>query len=159
MRHAKSAWDTNDVDFDRPLAERGLRDRERMARWLASSDLVPDRILTSGALRTRDTALHVAEVCGLGEWSVRVDDGLYSAGAVQWLGRVRNQEDTVRRLLICGHNPGLDYLVETLSSSNPPLSPSGKLMTTAAIAHLRFETPWADIRPLSGTLVQIVRPR
>ena len=62
-------------------------------------------------------------------------------------------------MLICGHNFGLDELVEHLSATPPPLSQNGKLMTTAAIAHLRFDGDWAGLSASSGELVQLVRPR
>lgn len=157
MRHAKSAWDTGAADHQRPLAPRGERDRVTMARWLVASQLRPDRVLCSSALRARETAQYVVDTFGLAPAAVEFDDRLYQAGFRQWLGRIRDQHDD--RLLVCGHNPALDMLVEALSSVEPGLSASGKLMTTAAIAHLRFEQPWQDITFGSGELVTIARPR
>lgn len=127
-----------------------------MARWILSSGLVPDRILSSSALRARETAQHVADTFGMTDATVEFDDELYGAGFRTWLGRLR--AETVERLLICGHNPSLDLLVESLSDRTPPLSASGKLMTTAAIAHLRVES-WADLAPSGAALMTIARPR
>lgn len=157
MRHAKSAWDTGEPDHRRPLAPRGERDRMTMARWLVANDLGPERVVSSSAVRARATARYVVDTFGLDAGSVEFDDDLYHAGFRQWLGRIRAER--VDRLLICGHNPSLDMLVETLSSSEPGLSATGKLMTTAAIAHLRFDVAWESIRAGSGELVTIARPR
>jgi len=128
-----------------------------MARWLVRQELAPDRVVSSAAVRARSTAEHVADTFGLVSPAVEFDEDLYSAGFRQWLGRVR--AETVDRLLICGHNPSLDLLVELLSATTPTRSSNGKLMTTAAIAQLRFDTPWSEILPGAGELVTIARPR
>ena len=157
MRHAKSAWDTGDPDHLRPLAPRGERDRVTMARWLVANDLRPDRVICSTAVRARETAQYVIETFGLDPANTEFDDQLYHAGFRQWLGRIRDQ--TVPRVLICGHNPSLDMLVETLASTEPQLSATGKLMTTAAIAHFTFDGPWDDLAPGMARLLHLVRPR
>lgn len=157
MRHAKSAWDTGKPDHQRPLAPRGERDRITMARWLVAQDLRPDRVLCSSAVRASDTARHVVDTFKLDPADVLFDDQLYHAGFRQWLGRIRAED--ADRLMVCGHNPSLDMLVEMLASTEPELSATGKLMTTAAIAHLRFDRPWGDIVAGSGELVTIARPR
>lgn len=158
MRHAKSSWDSGAlVDFDRPLADRGELAAARMARWVVDHDLVPDRIVSSAAQRARMTASVVAKTCRLEPEQVLYDHGLYSAGFGRWLTRLQAQ--TAERVLICGHNPALDNLVETLATERPSLTDSGKLMTTAAIAHLSCESGWNPIQPGTWTLHQLARPR
>lgn len=157
MRHAKSAWDTGESDFNRPLNDRGERAAARMAEWLAENDLAPDRIVSSAAVRTHDTALAVMYACGVDRAMVDFEHELYLASAGAWFDVVKKQ--TCARLLICGHNPGLDDLVDALSADDPPLSTNGKLMTTAAVAHLSFDTHWSDISVRSGNLLSLTRPR
>jgi len=157
MRHAKSAWDTGDTDFHRPLNGRGARDAPRMAQWIAESDLAPDAVLSSAAVRARETALAVVFECDVDRAQVEFERDLYHASASTWLDALTHQ--TCARLLICGHNPGLDDLVDLLSADEPQLSVTGKLMTTAAVAHLRFDTAWSEISPRTGRLVSLVRPR
>ena len=56
FRHAKSAWDDPDtLDFDRPLAERGITAAPVMAQWLKNTGLGPDFDICSRALRARAT--------------------------------------------------------------------------------------------------------
>ena len=56
LRHAKSSWSEPGLaDFNRPLNERGRRAAPLIARYLAHCDLLPDLILCSAALRTRET--------------------------------------------------------------------------------------------------------
>lgn len=130
-----------------------------MARWILANGLCPDRVLTSSAVRARETAQHVADTCGLTPDAVDTDDDLYIAGFRQWLGRLRAEPHSTHRLLICGHNPSLDLLVETLSATTPPLSQNGKLMTTAAVAHLSCDRTWGELLPASCTLHRLQRPR
>ena len=158
MRHAKSDWSTDRPDFDRPLAPRGERDAVTMADWLVECGLEPDIVLTSSATRARSTAQAVADAFAIDDDRVQALDGLYLADAWTWL---RALEDAAPgRILLCGHNPGLDDLVEYLCADDaPPLTPDGKLMTTAAIAHYAFDEEWSEIGRGSGRLLTLVRPR
>ena len=57
MRHAKSSWKAADLpDHERPLNGRGRRDAPRMGRWIARHAAVPDRIVSSTAIRAQTTA-------------------------------------------------------------------------------------------------------
>ena len=160
MRHAKSSWSSGAArDFDRPLSPRGETDRWRMARWLTDHDLVPDRVISSSANRARATAEAVIEHCGIAEDLTTFDEYFYGIGSRGWMTELSRQSDP--RVLICGHNPSLDMLVETLADSRPELADSGKLMTTSAIAHLRSDAPWGEaaLNPGSWNLATIARPR
>jgi len=160
MRHAKSAWDTGHADLDRPLSNRGHNAAQRMARWLEDRDLKPDRIISSSAARARDTATYVSDHFGLGDvFDCRL--GLYGAAAMAWLDLAAEQ--TCERLLIVGHNPGLDDLVHRLAPAAPRTA-DGKLMTTAAIAVFNLSGPWSSLAPVSLQadsvhLDELVRPR
>ena len=158
MRHAKSDWgDPSLHDAARPLAPRGHRAAERMAEWIDERDLQPDRILSSSAVRTRETVRHLVEALELDPAIVELRDELYLAGAWDWIDAIR--EESPGRVLICGHNPGLDDLFGWLSAEPPPHAEDGKLMTTAAIAQFEFDRPWSEIAPTVGRLVTLVRPR
>lgn len=157
MRHAKSDWSTGLDDFARPLSARGHRNAQRMAEWLEETDRQPDSILTSAADRASTTATYVAEQFVPAPTFTELSD-LYLASAATWLEHLRGQ--SAQRLLICGHNPGLDDLVEYLAGDGvlELFNEDGKLMTTAAIAVFDVED-WTVIAPETTTLVELVRPR
>jgi len=68
IRHAKSAWDHPWLDdFERPLAERGLRDAPQMAASLKNRGITVDLICSSTAKRAKQTACLTAEVLGYPE--------------------------------------------------------------------------------------------
>lgn len=156
MRHAKSDWTTGLDDFHRPLSNRGRRAAPLMAGWLVDNELEPTAILTSAATRARDTANYVAEAVSLDEARFDVEPDLYLASAHSWLEALAARDDD--RLLICGHNPGLDDLVEYLSASPLTYTNDGKLMTTAAIAVFAIDS-WTELGPQSAPLRHLVRPR
>ena len=157
MRHAKLDWSTGGGDFDRPLNSCGRSAADQMAAWLCEQQLCPDRVISSPAARARSTAMTVVAECGTERAHVEFEDDGYLADAFTWQQILAGQ--SISRVLICGHNPGLDDLFDYSSSSSAPESASGKLMTTAAIAHFRVDADWADLSPASAELVQLVRPR
>jgi phosphohistidine phosphatase len=158
MRHAKSDWQAKVAsDFERPLNPRGRRDAPRMGRWLQAQGMTPELVLTSPAQRAYQTAKAVSNVIGLSQKRLQQVDDLYLADRTTILGVLASTLSSFDCLLLVAHNPGLDDLVAWLAGS-PPLSESGKLMTTASIAW--FELPAGTTRPGSDNtrLQQLVRP-
>ena len=159
MRHAKSDWSTSaSSDFDRPLSRRGVRDAPRMAAWLADQELVPDMIISSPALRTKQTVLAVAEKLDIPEQDIIWDGAIYEASLDQLLQVLDKYSTAADSLLLVGHNPGLDYLVEYLSDRQPEYR-RGKLMTTAAVAVLDYGDNGISTREHSARLAMLVRPK
>lgn len=101
------------ADVDRPLSPEGLAEAEAAGRWLGEHGLVPDRVLCSPARRTRETLEAVLGAVGFVEQ--RLEDGIYEAtpGALAALADAHREVD---RLLLVGHNPGLERLLALLHS-------------------------------------------
>jgi phosphohistidine phosphatase len=164
MRHAKSDWGTGLPDFERPLSQRGHDAAPRMAQWLEDVGHGPDAVMTSAANRTLTTAYYVIEHFELADDVVEERSDLYHAGANRWLDLLWGLPGQIPQhlnsqcLLICGHNSGLDDLVEYLAGETPELTANGKLMTTAAIAVFTVEN-WSTLSPETARLEQIKRPR
>ena len=57
IRHAKSDWDVDAADRDRPLAKRGRRQAPYAGRWIAEQGIVLDLAVVSPAARARPVAL------------------------------------------------------------------------------------------------------
>ena len=51
VRHAKSDWPEDTDDFDRPLADRGLQDAEKMSSYLKQNNVEIEKFVSSPALR------------------------------------------------------------------------------------------------------------
>lgn len=101
------------ADIDRPLSPVGLAEAEAAGRWLQEQGLAPDRVLCSPARRNRETL--EAVLAATGYVDQRLEDSIYEATS----GTLAGLADTHRecdRLLIVGHNPGLEQLAALMHS-------------------------------------------
>lgn len=161
LRHAKSSRDPGArSDFDRPLARRGERDAPRVALWIAQQGLAPDLVVSSPAARARETTravLAALDVDPDGE-RVRWDKRLYLASVREILDVLADCADGPPRVMLVGHNPGLEELVEFLSGGPIPLPKRGKSFPTAALACFEMPPDWSRLGHQAGRLVELVRP-
>lgn len=126
MRHAKSSWKDQELpDHDRPLKKKGRKDIVNMAKILKKNALSPDLILSSGAVRAKDTAILMAEKLNYKE-EPELSDDLYMAESEIYIQKIATIADHVETLLIVGHNPGLEGLVMTLGDKITSL-PTGSI--------------------------------
>jgi phosphohistidine phosphatase SixA len=100
-------------DIDRPLSRQGLAEAEAAGKWLKEHHLLPDRIVCSSARRTRETLEEVLLVTGFIEQLQ--EPRIYNA-TPGMLMEVADEHRECARLMIIGHNPGLEQLVALLSS-------------------------------------------
>ena len=154
LRHAKSSWkDSSLSDHDRPLNKRGKQDAPRMGKLLLQQDLIPDRIISSTAKRARKTATAVAKACHRQD-QVELTSEFYHAGPGAYLAVLQNVSDHDKRVLVVGHNPGMEALVTHLT---------GKMetMPTAALAHVTLPIEkWAELDyDVQGELLNLWRPK
>ena len=153
MRHAKSSWaDGSLADFDRPLNERGLKAAPLVGRFMRKRRLRPDLILCSPAERARQTAALVARAAGLSA-PLRYDERIYEASAGRLAEIVSQVEEGADELLLVGHNPGLEGLLELLTGEP-------QHMPTAALARLLLDVEkWGKLREGAGRVELFVRPK
>jgi phosphohistidine phosphatase len=154
LRHAKSSWDHPELaDHDRPLSKRGKSDAPRMGEWLWREELTPDLIISSTARRARTTAEAVAEACDY-DGDVILTRDLYHADALTYLDVAQQLGEVHKRIMLVGHNPGIEELVEDLSGHY-------ERMPTAAIAwfSLAIDTWAALTEDVSAELKAVWLPR
>lgn len=160
MRHAKSDWsDHAAADFDRTLTDRGKRDAKKMGAWLKKKKIIPDLIVSSPAARAERTAVIVSKETGFDPAGILWDKRIYNASLDALLKVVAGQAQKSRRLLLIGHNPGLEELLNYLSSDQPETNSAGKVMTTAAIAVLDYGSGPISTGKASAQLMCLTRPR
>ncbi len=107
IRHGKSSWDNEGLDdFDRPLAERGIRNANEMAQRLLEKGLIPDLICSSPASRALNTALIMSRIWGLETGNLQIHDPIYMAYVPEIEEVVAATEAKISSLAIFGHNPG-----------------------------------------------------
>ena len=154
LRHGKSSWKHPGLaDHDRPLNKRGLRDAPRVGQLLREAGLVPDRVVSSTAERARATADLAAGEAGY-SGAVEHSRRLYLASApeiVRVLGEVGGD---AARLLVVGHNPGLEELVAVLTGCSV-------VLPTAALVEVELDLQsWSMLEVgTPARLVNLWRPQ
>lgn len=164
MRHAKSDWNNDLIsDFDRPLNKRGMHDAPRMALWLdnwiASNNLSIDLLVSSPAIRAKQTSEEIISQLKLPDSAVIYDKRMYLASIGTLHDIIRETDEKYKSVMLIGHNPGLENLAVNLSKDQLPIGSDGSLITTANIVHLRLTQPWKNLENRTSELVQLMRPR
>lgn len=161
LRHAKSGWDDPaSRDFDRPLNPRGRRAARTVAREMKAQGLAFDLVLASPARRVIETLEEV--VAAYGPLRPDYDQRLYLASIATLLDIVRSAPDKVERLLLVGHNPGLEELALRLSRRDDG-GLRGEVEVkypTGTVAQIGLPVAhWAEVREGIGQIVRFIRPR
>ena len=159
FRHAKAVPHDAAPDFERALASRGKEAAAEMGRLMADEQLLPDLVLVSPSKRTMQTWERAAPA--LGETPMRVENGIYEAPADRLLSLVRGVEDSVRTLVLVGHNPGVADLARALIGHGDryAFARLRSRFVTAGVAVIDFAVDhWKDVKPGDGRLDRFVTP-
>jgi phosphohistidine phosphatase len=160
LRHGKSSWTGQALeDQQRPLAERGRRDAERVARHLLDAGITPELILCSAAERTRES-LELIRPALAPNTRVRLENDLYAADADTLLACLRTLHEDVASVMLVGHNPGLHDLALILASTGTELRRLEHKLPTAALATLTIpHSPWSRLDHGDAALTAYVTPK
>lgn len=150
-------------DKDRPLNARGRRAAAVMRQAMRDLGLAPDVILLSTSKRTVET------LEALEPWDdsplIEPMDSLYLADLTDLLAALHGVAETVRSVLLIGHNPGMHDLALALAG---PLAiakggPNERALSdgfpTGALAEFSVAGSWWDLREGGGRLVRFLTPR
>jgi phosphohistidine phosphatase len=152
LRHAKSVPTSGGLrDFDRALNDQGRRQAERVGKYLKQQNIVLDLVLSSTALRARETTglvLTAAECVA----EVRYDQRVYEASWQQLLEVISEIGEDKSGVLLVGHNPGLEELLQHLTDGSEPLG-------TSTLAKIDFKvSEWTRVAHQKGHLDWLVKP-
>ncbi len=154
MRHARGSWKEHGIkDRKRPLSKRGKKNAPQMGELIKEKELIPQLILCSSATRAQQTAELLAKAI---EYSgeIRYLDSLYMAEAEDTLKILRKLPDELERVMVIGHNPGLESML-------PLLTKHVEALPTAAVAYLVVPiNSWKDLKKnTEADLIEIWRPK
>jgi phosphohistidine phosphatase len=160
VRHAKSSWDYDVDDHERPLSGRGRRDAEALGRLLSQRSLRPDLVFCSTATRTRQT-WEYAMAGGASAGEVQYLQEIYRAWVPELLTMIRDVPDEIHTLLVLGHAPGIPDLVEHLCvrTDSPDWAQMDSKFPTSALAVVNVPGPWAELGKGRAELASFVVPR
>lgn len=125
--------------------------------------LAPDLVLVSTAKRTMQT------LEALEPWAetplVEPMDSLYLASAATLLKSLQDVAETVRSVLVVGHNPGLHELAmllvgaHAMSFGDENLRQLAEGYPSGALAEFSIPGPWRTLGEGGGRLVRFLSPR
>ena len=153
LRHAKSSWkDPSQADFERPLANRGRKACEIVARLIQDRGLEFDLVLCSTAIRARETIDLVSKYAKL-KSELRFDERIYEATVSELLEIVSQLENDRKEVLLVGHNPGFEDLLHLFSGTD-------HRFPTAAMAKIKLKiSKWSDPFDKKATVDWVARPK
>jgi phosphohistidine phosphatase len=157
LRHGKSDWDTGVDDFHRPLKDRGKRGAQRIGVWLAQQHLTPDLVVASPAERALVTAQKTCKAMGNGDEGIQRDKRIYAAEIDDLLAVLGDCPQDAGRVMLVGHNPGLEDLLVWLAGEVVPVPEDGKLLPTATLARLQMPVDWRALVAGCARLDSITR--
>ncbi len=160
VRHAKSSWDRDVDDHDRPLSGRGRRDGEAIGRVLIQRPATPDLVLCSTATRTRET-WDRAVAGGATAGQIRFLSGIYHAWVPELMQILREVPDDITTLLMLGHAPGIPDLVEHLCvrSDSAYWTQLERKYPTSGLATVSVPSAWRELGQGRAQLTSFVVPR
>ena len=164
LRHAKSSWDDPKLaDHARPLNRRGHVAAGAMRTAMEGLGLAPDLILVSTSRRTLQT------MQALEPWAdtplVEPMDSLYLADVPALLTALHGVAETVRSVMLVGHNPGLHELAlllagpDAASFDSPNMRRLVEAYPSGALCEFTVMGPWHGLDAGGGRLVRFICPR
>ena len=145
LRHAKSGNLVPGLnDFDRILTDGGRKAAELVGGYMGSHKLHLDLVMSSPAVRARETAEIVLRASNK-RIDPQYDRRIYEATAQNLLDVIHDVEKRRKQILLVGHNPSLEELLGLLTGVQQP-------MGTASLAKLSADvSEWNKCE--SGTCV------
>lgn len=143
-------------DIDRPLSHRGREQASRLGEWMQQQGLLPGMVVSSPAVRARQTTELVCRPQGVELHQVRFEPGLYLASRKELLDIIRTLAVSSNTLMLVGHNPGLEEVLTWLCGESLPYKPDGKLMMTANLARIKVND-FMSLEQNDGSLIELTR--
>lgn len=135
VRHAKSSWEHDVIDHERPLNERGIKDAGIVSHHLKKSDPTIEAVLCSDSTRTRDTAAIFFKNLELDASLLQLNHDLYDFAGSNLLRVIEESDNTVNNLMVFGHNHAITSFVNSYGSvfiENVP---------TCGVVQIEFNSP------------------
>jgi phosphohistidine phosphatase len=160
LRHAKSTWDDPVArDFDRPLNKRGRRAARTIGREMQAQGLEFNQVIASPAVRVIETLADVEDGYGR-PLNPAFDKRIYLASKETLLDIIQTADDGAERLLIVGHNPGLETLAMLLTRGEGLRAEVAIKYPTATLAEIDLPIDrWSGVKEGVGTITRFIRPR
>ncbi|MCR4942627.1 MAG: histidine phosphatase family protein [Campylobacter sp.] len=144
IRHAKAEQFCESMrDFDREINERGKSDAKLMAEVLRDKFKDISAVFNSDAKRCMQTTKIFVEGLGLKVEPKKVSS-FYSANARQILDFIKSLDESLKNIVIVGHNPAITEICEILSDSVIGNIP------TSGVFCIKFDGEFKELKDAKG---------
>jgi len=162
LRHAKSNWGNASIsDFERTLNDHGRAVAEDLGKTLKKEGLIPDLVISSPAVRTKQTLICLQKGMEMSLYS-QYPKILYLGSEESILSTIRNAANTSDRMMIIGHNPGLHQLAISLAKPGGTHSMDNleNKFSAGTFVEITFAVDtWIDVGTKDGRLSRLIKPR
>jgi len=142
IRHAKSSWEQDLKDHQRSLKKRGYKDADLVSKALFVKQFTTDLIISSDAVRTRETAEVFIKNLNISEDMLIFNHDLYDFSGNNLVKVIKSCDNVIDNLMIFGHNNALTAFVNTFGDryiNNVP---------TCGVTVIEFDiTQWSKLIP------------
>ena len=111
VRHAKSSWEHDLSDINRPLKKRGYNDAKLVAQKLSEYELKIDRVLSSDAVRAMTTAEIFVNQMKIYDVDFNLKHAIYDFSGESLIKVVKDCPEKVDTLMVFGHNHAMTNFV------------------------------------------------
>ncbi|GAA5315963.1 MAG: histidine phosphatase family protein [Candidatus Pelagadaptatus aseana] len=154
IRHGKSSWDDYQLtDMERPLKQRGIKDCEIMAPYIAQVGCKFTHTFVSPARRAEQTMELLADHLDT-PVSWQIDERLYTFDCGEVLAWLRDIDNDIDEVVVVGHNPALTDLHNLLTGEclyNLPTCGYLQLQSSAK--------KWQQLKPKSSECLHFIKPK
>lgn len=153
FRHGKSDWNAEYAqDRDRPLNARGEQAANTMGVVLREMGEIPDRIVSSTAVRAESTA-EMARLSGGWAGPLELSDDLYGTSPAGALAVAAGHGKGAERLMLVGHEPTWSMLTTKLCGGRVAVR-------TGTVVAIDLDIDdWSRAPEASGTVAYALQPR
>ena len=151
MRHAEAGWHINMDDHERPLSASGIRDAKKIGSWLKEKEYIPDEVISSTSVRTRETLSYLFLEC-----PQIFEKSLYLADAEQMKSTLKTLlSETV---ILLAHNPGITELAHDLMNHEEKHENFMDFPAASTVVIDFKADRWSEVKSDSGIFVDFVMP-
>jgi phosphohistidine phosphatase len=130
-----------------------------MGLWMLGQYITPDWVVSSTAMRAKQTALEVCHALGIEKGLIHWEPTVYEASLKDLLAVLKRCPGDKQHILLVGHNPGLEDLLCFLTHGVSPLPDVAKLLPTGGLACLELLVPVDSLKIGSARLERLIGPK
>lgn len=152
VRHAKSSWEHDVIDHQRPLNERGMQDSVLVSAKVKTEIVSPEKIISSDANRAFSTAQYFKDALEVSDSNFTTNHRLYDFGGQNVLKFIKELNDSINNVMIVGHNHAFTSIANMLGDKYIENLP------TCGFLMINFESDkWSIIK--KGHTIKMIFPR